>query len=209
MLTLFIPYYNKHDLNKCKCALCNKSGGQYFTVFGSFGLSTKEPYTTMDCPSCVLVGIGIRVGIGVCVCIIIICAHPHWHRVRHRNFTFGKPMHICPPYMCGVARNTWHSGCTVAALLSSFYGHFKQFWVGVLRTCPKHIILLADVMSLNGTVMSFVTSQHHMCVGHVTFYYKRATKALVWGSCLLFVRSSGLTLSPETRVWLVSNTCRS
>ena len=22
-----------------------------------------------------------------------------WHRVRHRNFTFGTHVHICPPYM--------------------------------------------------------------------------------------------------------------
>ena len=73
---------------------------------------------------------------------------------------------------------------------------------------PKCIILFVDVMSLNSTAMSYVMSQHCTCVGHVTFYYKRAAKALVGGSCLLFICSSGLTLSPETHVWLVSNICR-
>ena len=48
-------------------------------------------------------------------------------------------------------------------------------------------------------------SQHHMCIGHVTFYYKRSTNASVGGSGLLFIHSSGSTLSPETRVWLVPN----
>ena len=32
----------------------------------------------------------------------------------------------------------------------------------------------------------------------MTFYYKRAAKALVGGSCLLFIHLSGSTLSPET-----------
>ena len=43
----------------------------------------------------------------------------------------------------------------------------------------KYIILFAYVMSLNDTVMSYVMSQPCMCIGHVTFYYKRATKASV------------------------------
>ena len=60
----------------------------------------------------------------------------------------------------------------------------------------KRVILFANVMSLNDAVMS----QHHTCIGHVTIYYKRATNALVGGSCLLFVCSSGLTLSPDTCV---------
>ena len=35
----------------------------------------------------------------------------------------------------------------------------------------KCIILFADVMSLNGVVTSYVMSQCHTCIGHVTFYY--------------------------------------
>ena len=76
------------------------------------------------------------------------------------------------------------------------------FWVGALRM--QCIILFADITSLNDTV----TSQCHMCIGHMTFYYKRAANTSVGGSCLLFIRSSGFTLSPETCMWLVSNTCR-
>ena len=90
----------------------------------------------------------------------------------------------------------------------------QLFW-GILggrasdRAHPKHVILFANVMSFNDAVTSYVMSQHHMCIGHMTFYYKRAANTSVGGSCLLFVHSSGLTLSPETHVWLVSNICRS
>ena len=41
-------------------------------VFGSFGLSTKEPYTIMLCPSSSLASSCISISIGI---IIIICAH--------------------------------------------------------------------------------------------------------------------------------------
>ena len=104
-------------------------------------------------------------------------------------------------------RDTWRSGCTIATVLLSVYDHFRQFWGGhaLDAACPKCVILFADVTSLKGTVMS----QHCMCIGHVTFYYKRSADASVGGSCLLFIRSSGSTLSPETRVWLVTNACRS
>ena len=37
----------------------------------------------------------------------------------------------------------------------------------------KHITWLADVTSLNDAVTSYMMSLCHMCVGHVTFYYKR------------------------------------
>ena len=36
----------------------------------------------------------------------------------------------------------------------------------------KHVILFANVMSLNNAVTSHVMSQHHTCIGHMTFYYK-------------------------------------
>ena len=68
----------------------------------------------------------------------------------------------------------------------------------------KCIILFSDVTSLKGAV----TSQRCTCIGHVTFYYKRSADASVGGSDLLFIRSSGSTLSPETHVWLVPNVCR-
>ena len=67
----------------------------------------------------------------------------------------------------------------------------------------KCVILFSDVMSLKGTVMSYMTSQHFTCIGHMILYYKRPTNASVGGSGLLFVHLSGSTLSPETRMWLV------
>ena len=75
--------------------------------------------------------------------------------------------------------------------------------------CLKCIILFADVTLLKGAVTSDVMSQHYMCIGHMAFYYKSSADTLVEASCLLFVHSSGLTLSPETCVWLVHNMCRS
>ena len=75
--------------------------------------------------------------------------------------------------------------------------------------CPKRVILFANATSLNDAVTSYVMSQCCMCIGHMTIYYKKAANTLVGGSCLLFVCLSGSTLSPETCVWLVSNTCRS
>ena len=92
-------------------------------------------------------------------------------------------------------QNTRHSGCTVAMVLLSVYGHFRQFWGGCTLGAvhPKHIILFANVKSSKGAVTSYVMSQHCTCIGHVTFYYKRSADASVRGSCLLFVHSSGLT----------------
>ena len=45
---------------------------------------------------------------------------------------------------------------------------------------PKCIILFLDVTSLMSAVTSYVTSRCCMCVGHVTFYYKRSADAS-WG----------------------------
>ena len=70
------------------------------------------------------------------------------------------------------------------------------------------IILFVNVTSFNDAVMSYMMSQHHTCIGHMTIYYKRAANTSVRGVFPLvhrFVRS----LSPKTLVWLVSNTCRS
>ena len=60
--------------------------------------------------------------------------------------------------------------------------------------CLKCIILFADVTSLNNAVMSYVTSQCRTCIGHMTFYYKRAANTLVGDSCLLFPHLPGSTL---------------
>ena len=111
---------------------------------------------------------------------------------------------------CGIGWDTQCSGCAIAAVLLSVYSHFRQFCgrctLDVAR--PKHIILYADITSLKGAVTSYMTSQHCTCIGHVTFYYKRSANTLVGGACLLFICSSGLTLSPETCGWLVPNACR-
>ena len=114
-------------------------------------------------------------------------------------------------HICGIAWDTWCSRCTVDTVLLSVYGHFRQFWGGCTSDAsrPKHVILFVNITSLKGTVTSHVTSQHHMCIGHMTFYYKRSTDALMGGSCLLFICLSGSTLSPETHMWLVPNRCRS
>ena len=113
--------------------------------------------------------------------------------------------------MCGIVQNTWHSGCTIAMVLLSVYGHFRQFWgghtLGAVRL--KSIISFAEVTSSKGTVMSYVMSQCCTCIGHMTFYYKRSADASVGGSRLLFIHLSGSTLSPETPMWLVPNACRS
>ena len=43
----------------------------------------------------------------------------------------------------------------------------------------KHVILFSNITSLKDAVTSCVTSQHCMCIGHVTFHYIRSTDALV------------------------------
>ena len=45
----------------------------------------------------------------------------------------------------------------------------------------KRIILLVNVTSFDNAVTSYVTSQCHTCIGHMTIYYKRATNASVRG----------------------------
>ena len=58
-------------------------------VFGSFGLSTKGPYTVMNCPSSSLAS----------SCISIALVSLSVHMVRHRNIIFGIQMHVCPSCM--------------------------------------------------------------------------------------------------------------
>ena len=55
-----------------------------------------------------------------------------------------------------------------------------NFGVGVLRAWRiRSIIFFADVTSLKGAVTSYVMSQCHTCIGHMTFYYKRAANTSV------------------------------
>ena len=84
-------------------------------------------------------------------------------------------------YICGVAWDTRRSGCTVAAVLLSVYGCFRQFCGGWTLDVahPKRIILFANITSLNSAVMSYVMSECRMCIGHMTFHYKRSTNASV------------------------------
>ena len=56
-------------------------------VFGSFGLSAKEPYTIMHCLSSL-----------VSMSLSSVHTSP-WHRVRHGNLIFGIYVHTCPPCM--------------------------------------------------------------------------------------------------------------
>ena len=90
--------------------------------------------------------------------------------------------------------------------LSCSMAIFRQFWWAHLgRSMSKVHHLICRCYIFNACCDIYVTSQRCTCIGHMTFYYKRPANTLVGGSCLLFVHSSGLTLSPETRMWLVPN----
>ena len=52
-------------------------------LFGSFGLSTKEPYTIMLYPSSLTLAL-----------LASLASSSSVHRVRHRNFIFGIHMHM-------------------------------------------------------------------------------------------------------------------
>ena len=45
----------------------------------------------------------------------------------------------------------------------------------------KRAILFVNVTSFNDAVTSYVTSQCHMCIGHMTIYYKRTANTSVKG----------------------------
>ena len=78
--------------------------------------------------------------------------------------------------------NTQHSGCAIAALLPSFMAILGKCTLDVVH--PKHVILFVNVTSLNDAVTSYVMSQCHTCIGHVTIYCKRAANTWVGISCL-------------------------
>ena len=58
-------------------------------VFGSFGLSTKEPYTIMLCASWSLASVLALASVHASPC----------YRLRHRNFIFGIHMHTYSLHM--------------------------------------------------------------------------------------------------------------
>ena len=80
------------------------------------------------------------------------------------------------------------------------YGHFGVF----LRKCAsdaphlKCVILFVNVTSFNDAVTSYMTSQCHTCIGHVTVYYKRAANTLVGKLQLVrwFIRFNSDTRDP-------------
>ena len=72
--------------------------------------------------------------------------------------------------ICGITQNTRHSGCTVAALLTSLmaiFGNFRGVHFGCSTSEAHHLI--CDVTSLNDAVTSYV----------MTIYYKTAANASV------------------------------
>ena len=119
----------------------------------------------------------------------------------------------------GMCPNMWGRVwcCVEFPALQVIHNHIAlvflwQFWA-ILHGCTldvphlKHITWLADVTSLNDTVMSYVMSPRHTCIGHVTFYYKWSHQIEGGTSCS--VSSSGSTLSSVAHVWPVSNACKS
>ena len=61
--------------------------------------------------------------------------------------------------------------------------------------CPKCVNLFANITLLKCAVTLYVTSQHCMCIGHMTFYYKKAADTLqvdgLGTSYLLFYDKQG------------------
>ena len=116
----------------------------HFGIFGSFGLSTKEPYTIMLCRWC------------------------HWHassvhtspshKVRHRNFIFGTHIHICPPYM--------HIKYLV--ILACIF-NWQPFWYFSLICCPVHTDSHRDFI-LHILMYLFFSFIHKRNYGTVNFF---------------------------------------
>ena len=113
-------------------------------------------------------------------------------------------------HICGVARNTWCPGCTVAMVLflQPFLDSFWWAHFGHAAFEVHHLIFQCYVFKGCCDVIHDITALH-MCWSHDSLLYK-SHQHLSWrgGPGLLFVHSSGLTLSPETCVWLVPNMCR-
>ena len=89
-------------------------------------------------------------------------------------------VHICiyMPYIYGIMQTTWQSGWSLPEVLWPFSGNFVI----------KRIILFSDVTSSVSAVISYVTSQHCMCIGHMTFAIKGllmpCSRLLAFGSSI-------------------------
>ena len=105
-----------------------------FSTIGSFGLSAREAYTIMLCPSWAII-----VGVVLHRCWHRHCHHlctPPQHMVRHRNFIFGIHMHICPLYV--------HIEYLMI-LTCSF--KWQPFWYFSLICYPAHVGSHRDFIS--------------------------------------------------------------
>ena len=124
-------------------------------VFGSFGLSTKEPYTIMLCPS----SLALVSSLALSSLALSVHTSP-CHRVRHRNFIFGIHMHICPPYV--------HIKYVVI-LTCSF--KWQPFWYFSLTCCPTHTDSHRDFI-LHIPLYLFFTFIHKRNNATVNFFLK-------------------------------------
>ena len=82
-VTKFNNFHKMRNTHSHLLACQSRRLNHYSDLFGSFGLSTKEPYTIMLCLSS--------------LALVLSSSSVHtspWHRVRHRNFIFGIYMHI-------------------------------------------------------------------------------------------------------------------
>ena len=113
---------------------------------GSFGLSTKEPYTIMLCPLALALALSVHTS--------------PWHRVRHRNFIFGIHMHICPPCM--------HIKHFV--ILTSV-SKWQLFWHFSLIYYPAHIGSHRDFIShiLKYLIFTYIHKRNNVTV---TYFLK-------------------------------------
>ena len=62
--------------------------------------------------------------------------------------------------------------------------------------CLKHVILFSNVTSFNDAVTSYVMSQHHMCIGHMTVYYKRGANTSMGEVSVISTRPRSAALLP-------------
>ena len=105
---------------------------------------------------------------------------------------------------CAEHQALWVYCCHGALVI---YSHFRQFLGGHASDVahPKRVILFANVTSLNSAVTSYVTSQHCTCIGHVTFYYKRATDTSVGAlACCLSICQVRLYHQRPTCGWCLT-----
>ena len=71
----------------------------------------------------------------------------------------------------------WVCRCHIGHIIYGCFGPFLGAHA-LDMLCLRHIILFVNVTSFDDAVMSYVTSQHCTCIGHMTIYYKRATNTL-------------------------------